>query len=87
MASSLIQKIKSGGSYLNLSPKMKQNKKYKVYTTKGEFHHCYNSRLEGSLGWAIDCAKTINGFVMEMNEDGKEIEIFNNSALKNVPVN
>jgi|TARA_Y100000361_G_C11128930_1_gene327699 hypothetical protein len=66
---------------------MKSNKKYKVYTKKGEFHHSYNSGLKGSLGWAIDCAKTINGFVIEIGEDGKEIEIFNNSTLKNVPVN
>ena len=66
---------------------MKQYKKYKVYTKKGEFHHSYNSVLKGSLGWAIDCAKTVNGFVMETSEDGEEIEIFNNSTLKNVPVN
>ena len=66
---------------------MKQNKKYKVYTKKGEFHHAYSGSLKGSLSWAIDCARTINGFVMEIDEDGKEIEIFNNSALKNVPVN
>ena len=66
---------------------MKQNKKYKVYTRKGEFHHSYNSCLEGSLNWAIDCAKTINGFVMEIGEDGKEVQIFNSLALKNVPVN
>tara|TARA_R110002020_G_scaffold237040_3_gene449324 strand:- start:1551 stop:1751 length:201 start_codon:yes stop_codon:yes gene_type:complete len=66
---------------------MKQSKKYKVYTKKGEFHHSYNSVLKGSLSWAIDCAKTVNGFVMEINEDGEEIEIFNNSTLKNVSVN
>ena len=66
---------------------MKQNKKYKVYTKKGEFHHAYNSCLEGSLKWAIDCARTINGVVMSVDENGQETQIFNNSALKNVPFN
>ena len=51
---------------------MKKNKKYKVYTKKGEFHHGYNASLKGSLSWAIDCAKTINGSVVEVDENGEE---------------
>ena len=50
---------------------------YRVYNSKGEYHHAYNSSLEGALGWAIDCAKTVNGSVKEVNEDGTEKEVFN----------
>ena len=53
------------------------NKQYKVYNKRGEYHHVYNGNLEGALGWAIDCAKTIRGSVKEVHENGKEIEVFN----------
>ena len=49
---------------------------YRVYNRKGEYHHAYNSSLEGGLGWAIDCAKTVNGSVKEVCDDGSEKEIF-----------
>tara|TARA_R110001599_G_scaffold277937_1_gene479293 strand:- start:548 stop:748 length:201 start_codon:yes stop_codon:yes gene_type:complete len=65
---------------------MKKNKKYKVYTKKGEFHHGYNASLKGSLSWAIDCAKTINGSVIEVDENGEEKEIFKTSQSNHVPV-
>ena len=51
--------------------------KYNVYTRKGEYHHGYSPRLEGSLMWAIDCAKSVGGSVKEIYENGKEVEIFN----------
>ena len=53
------------------------NKQYRVYTKRGEYHHAYNSRLEGALNWAIDCAKRVSGSVREVSESGKEKEIFN----------
>ena len=50
---------------------------YRVYNSKGEYHHAYNSILDGALEWAIDCAKTVNGCVKEVLEDGTEKELFN----------
>jgi hypothetical protein len=65
-------------SHLNLYHKMKNPPfKYSVYTRKGEYHHGYSARLEGSLRWAIDCAKTVGGSVKEIHENGEEIEVFN----------
>jgi len=49
---------------------------YRVYNSKGEYHHAYNSSLEGALDWAIDCAKTVNGSVKEVNDEGTEKEVF-----------
>ena len=49
---------------------------YRVYDNKGEYHHGYSATLEGSLGWAIDCAKTVNGSVKEVLGDGTEKEVF-----------
>ena len=51
---------------------------YRVYTKKGEYHHGYSAKLEGSRGWAIDCAKTIHGRVTEVYDDidGPEEAIF-----------
>tara|TARA_B100000519_G_scaffold52091_1_gene42681 strand:+ start:8574 stop:8774 length:201 start_codon:yes stop_codon:yes gene_type:complete len=54
---------------------------YRVYTRKGEYHHAYNASLEGSLLWAIDCAKTVSGSVKEVFEDKTEKEVFN--CIKN----
>ena len=50
---------------------------YRVYNRKGEYHHGYSATLDGSIGWAIDCAKTVNGFVKEVFSDKTEKEIFN----------
>ena len=52
-------------------------KQYKVYNKRGEYHHAYNASLQGSLSWAIDCAKSVGGSVKEIYENGKEVEIFN----------
>ena len=51
---------------------------YRVYTKKGEYHHGYSAKLEGSRNWAIDCAKTIRGRVTEVYDDvdGPEEAIF-----------
>ena len=49
---------------------------YRVYTRKGEYHHCYNGYLDGALGWAIECAKRVNGSVVKI-EGEKEVTIFN----------
>tara|TARA_A100001201_G_C4074447_1_gene196904 strand:+ start:437 stop:646 length:210 start_codon:yes stop_codon:yes gene_type:complete len=49
---------------------------YRVYSRKGEYHHAYNPSLDGALGWAIDCAKRINGSVVEVFENGDEKEVF-----------
>tara|TARA_Y100000004_G_C8904522_1_gene408052 strand:- start:94 stop:291 length:198 start_codon:yes stop_codon:yes gene_type:complete len=46
---------------------------YRVYTKKGEYHHGYSAELKGSRDWAIDCAKTVRGFVKEVYE-GYETE-------------
>ena len=49
---------------------------FRVYNRKGEYHHAYNSALDGALGLAIDCAKTVNGSVKEVLDDGTEKEVF-----------
>ena len=49
---------------------------YRVYNRKGEYHHAYSATLKGSLLWAIDCAKRINGSVVEVFENGDEKEVF-----------
>lgn len=63
------------------------NKQYIVYTPAGEYHHGYNGSLEGALGWAIDCAKTVKGLVKEVRSDGKETVVFNCTQKTNVHVN
>ena len=55
---------------------------YRVYNSKGEYHHGYSATLEGSLAWAIDCAKTVRGLVKAVSEDGTEEEVF--SCLKEI---
>jgi hypothetical protein len=57
---------------------------YRVYNRKGEYHHAYNSALDGALDWAIDCAKTVNGSVKEVCDDGTEKEVFTCSKKSNV---
>ena len=64
-----------------------KNKQYKVYTAAGEYHHVYNSTLEGALDWAIDCAKIVKGSVREVCNDGKETVVFNCAQKTNVHVN
>jgi|TARA_R110000824_G_scaffold197377_1_gene380778 hypothetical protein len=49
---------------------------YRVYNHKGEYHHGYSPVLKGSLGWAIDCAKTVNGSVKEIFDDETSKEVF-----------
>jgi len=49
---------------------------YRVYNRKGQYHHCYSNQLEGALTWAIDCAKTVQGSVREVCENGEEKEVF-----------
>ena len=49
---------------------------YRVYTRKGQFHHCYSAVLEGALGWAIDCTKVVGGSVREVSPEGVEVEVF-----------
>ena len=64
-------------SPLNSYHKMKSKPTlYRVYNRKGEYHHAYSAILEGSLAWAIDCAKTVHGSVKEISEDGTEKEVF-----------
>ncbi len=57
---------------------------YRVYTRKGQFHHCYSSALEGALGWAIDCAKVVGGSVREVTPEGVETEVFSCSKEADV---
>ena len=42
---------------------------YKVYTRKGEYHHAYSAELKGSREWAIDCARTVDGYVTQVSDD------------------
>ena len=49
---------------------------YRVYTRKGQFHHCYSAVLEGALGCAIDCANVVGGSVREVSPEGVEVEVF-----------
>tara|TARA_B100001094_G_C17392627_1_gene422016 strand:+ start:241 stop:441 length:201 start_codon:yes stop_codon:yes gene_type:complete len=59
---------------------------YRVYTKKGEYHHGYSAKLEGSRNWAIDCAKTVRGRVTEVYDDENKTEEsifdFNKKAKK-----
>ena len=64
-----------------------KNKQYIVYTPAGEYHHGYNGSLEGALGWAIDCAKTVRGSVKEISSNGKETVIFNCTPQPHVRAN
>jgi hypothetical protein len=64
-----------------------KNKQYIVYNRAGEYHHGYNARLEGALGWAIDCAKTVRGLVKEVSTDGKQTVVFDCSPQSNVRAN
>ena len=57
---------------------------YRVYTRKGQFHHCYSSALEGALGWAIDCAKVVGCSVREVTPEGVETEVFSCSKEADV---
>ena len=57
---------------------------YRVYTRKGQFHHCYSAALEGALGWAIDCAKVVGGSVRETSPEGVEVEVFSCSKEADV---
>tara|TARA_R110000824_G_scaffold13784_3_gene59421 strand:+ start:2946 stop:3146 length:201 start_codon:yes stop_codon:yes gene_type:complete len=50
---------------------------YRVYNNKGEYHHAYSPSLKGSLSWAIDCAKTVNGSVRGIFDDETSKEVFN----------
>ena len=60
---------------------------YRVYTRKGQFHHCYSALLEGALGWAIDCAKVVGGSVKEVTPEGVETEVFSCSKEPHVSAN
>jgi hypothetical protein len=54
---------------------MKNNRVlYRVYNRKGDYHHSYGTTLDGSLDWAIDCAKKIQGSVTAVLEDEEEEE-------------
>jgi len=47
---------------------------YKVYTRKGEYHHAYSAELKGSRGWAIDCARAVDGYVTQVSDDLQRTE-------------
>ena len=64
-----------------------KNKQYIVNNHAGEYHHGYNGSLEGSLGWAIDCAKMVRGSVKEVRIDGKQIVVFDCTQKNNVRAN
>jgi hypothetical protein len=59
----------------------KQNVKYRVFDHKNNFHQSYDSQLEGSFKWAENCAKRINGYVLEYTH-----EEFNNARSSGVKV-
>lgn len=49
--------------------------KYRVYDQKGHFQQTYSAQLDGAFSWARDCAKRVNGYVLEVSlEDGAETE-------------
>ena len=64
-----------------------KNKQYIVYNHAGEYHHGYNASLEGSLGWAIDCAKMVRCSVKQVSTSGKEVVVFDCSPKTNVHAN
>tara|TARA_R100001377_G_C3174843_1_gene104422 strand:+ start:302 stop:496 length:195 start_codon:yes stop_codon:yes gene_type:complete len=47
---------------------------YKVYTRKGEYHHAYSAKLQGSREWAIDCARVVDGYVTQVSDDLEKTE-------------
>jgi hypothetical protein len=49
--------------------------KYRVYDQKNYFQQTYDASLKGAFSWARDCAKRVNGYVLEVViEDGKELK-------------
>lgn len=50
-----------------------QEKKYRVFDSKGNYQQSYSGQLAGGYGWARDCAKRVGGYIVEhCLEDGKE---------------
>lgn len=53
---------------------MYQKARYRVYDSRGNYQQSYSNELSGGFGWAKDCAKRTNGYVMEhLLENDKEV--------------
>jgi hypothetical protein len=55
---------------------MQNNKeiKYRVFDAKNNYQQTYSDKLKGSVNWASDCAKRVNGYVVEvLLENEKEV--------------
>ena len=51
---------------------MQKNKeiKYRVFDSKGNYQQSYSAELKGAINWASDCAKRVNGYVVEILFNG-----------------
>jgi hypothetical protein len=47
---------------------MQNNKetKYRVFDSKDNYQQTYSAKLNGAFSWARDCAKRVNGYVVEI---------------------
>jgi len=55
------------------------NTKYIVKNKKGDYQSAYNLKLgkQKAYGWAVQCAKSVDGIVYLIDEDAKtEKEVF-----------
>ena len=43
--------------------------KYRVFDHKNNFHQSYDASLQGALGWALDCAKRVHGYILQYDGD------------------
>lgn len=51
-----------------------QETKYRVYDSKGNYQQSYSNQLAGGFAWAKDCAKRVNGYIVEhILSDGKDM--------------
>jgi hypothetical protein len=47
--------------------------KYRVFDTNGNYQQSYSGQLSGAFNWAKECAKRVNGYIIELvSENGIE---------------
>jgi len=45
--------------------KNKNEVKYRVYDSKGNYQQSYSGNLDGGYNWARDCAKRVGGYAVK----------------------
>lgn len=49
-----------------------QEIKYRVFDAKGNFQQSYSNKLKGGYSWARDCAKRVNGYIVEVTASSSD---------------